>query len=65
MKRILCSLFVATQPFSSVLADDAPKEKKAKVSLWISRAGQKTTRCRRRETGRILPSGPALTQSMR
>ena len=32
MKRILCSLFVATLPFGSVLAD-APKEKNAKVTL--------------------------------
>ena len=32
MKRILCSLLVATVPFSSVLAD-APKEKNAKVTL--------------------------------
>jgi quercetin dioxygenase-like cupin family protein len=32
MKRILCSLFVATLPFASVLAD-APKEKNAKVTL--------------------------------
>jgi quercetin dioxygenase-like cupin family protein len=32
MKRILCSLLVATLPFGSVLAD-TPKEKAAKVSL--------------------------------
>ena len=32
MKRILCSLFVATLPFASVLAD-APKEKNAKVTV--------------------------------
>jgi quercetin dioxygenase-like cupin family protein len=32
VKRILCSLIVATLPFGSVLAD-APKEKSAKVSL--------------------------------
>src|SRR5437868_10569746 len=32
MKRILCSLLVATVPFGSVLAD-APKEKNAKVTL--------------------------------
>jgi hypothetical protein len=32
MKRILCSLLVATQPFGSVLAD-ASKEKNAKVTL--------------------------------
>src|SRR3982074_1239531 len=32
MKRILCSLLVATLPFGSVLAD-APKEKNAKVRL--------------------------------
>src|SRR5207249_8258859 len=32
MKRILCSLLVATLPFCSVLAD-APKEKNAKVTL--------------------------------
>jgi len=32
MKRILCSLLVATLPFGSVLAD-APKEKAAKVSV--------------------------------
>jgi quercetin dioxygenase-like cupin family protein len=32
MKRILCSLLVATLPFGSVLAD-APKEKDAKVTL--------------------------------
>src|SRR5436305_4014819 len=32
MKRILCSLIVATLPFSSVLAD-APKSKNAKVTL--------------------------------
>ena len=32
MKRILCSLLVATLPFGSVLAD-APKEKNAKVTL--------------------------------
>ncbi len=32
MKRILCSLLVATLPFGSVLAD-VPKEKKAKVTL--------------------------------
>ena len=32
MKRILCSLLVATLPFGSVLAD-APKEKNAKVTV--------------------------------
>ena len=32
MKRILCSLLVATQPFGSVLAD-VPKSKNAKVTL--------------------------------
>ena len=32
MKRFLCSLLVATQPFGSVLAD-APKEKNAKATL--------------------------------
>jgi hypothetical protein len=32
MKRILCSLLVATLPFGSVFAD-APKEKNAKVTL--------------------------------
>ena len=32
MKRILCSLLVATLPFGSVLAQ-APKEKNAKVTL--------------------------------
>src|SRR6201989_3366389 len=32
MKRILCSLIVATLPFGTVLAD-APKEKNAKVTL--------------------------------
>jgi len=32
MKRILCSLLVATVPFGSVLAD-APKSKNAKVTL--------------------------------
>jgi quercetin dioxygenase-like cupin family protein len=32
MKRILCSLLVATAPFGSVLAD-APKSKSAKVTL--------------------------------
>jgi quercetin dioxygenase-like cupin family protein len=32
MKRIVCSLLVATLPFGSVLAD-APKSKNAKVSL--------------------------------
>src|SRR6202023_1026007 len=32
MKRILCSLLVATRPFGSVLAD-APKEKNAKVTI--------------------------------
>jgi len=32
MKRILCSLLVATLPFGGVLAD-APKEKAAKVSV--------------------------------
>src|SRR5438132_11455292 len=32
MKRILCSLLVATLPFGSVLAD-MPKEKNAKVTL--------------------------------
>src|SRR6201995_354030 len=32
MKRLLCSLLVATLPFGSVLAD-APKSKNAKVSL--------------------------------
>src|ERR1700759_1940167 len=32
MKRILCSLLVATLPFGTVLAD-APKEKNAKVTL--------------------------------
>src|SRR5260221_7260205 len=32
MKRILCSLLVATLPFGSVLAD-APKEKNATVTL--------------------------------
>ena len=32
MKRILCSLLVATLPFGNVLAD-APKSKNAKVTL--------------------------------
>jgi hypothetical protein len=32
MKRMLCSLLVATLPFGSVLAD-APKGKNAKVTL--------------------------------
>src|ERR1700674_5173637 len=32
MKRILCSLLVATLPFASVLAD-TPKSKNAKVTL--------------------------------
>jgi len=32
MKRILCSLLVATLPFGSILAD-APKSKNAKVTL--------------------------------
>ena len=32
MKRILCSLLVATPPFGSVLAD-APTEKNAKATL--------------------------------
>src|SRR3954454_5014777 len=32
MKRLLCSLLVATLPFGSVLAD-APKEKNARVTL--------------------------------
>src|SRR6266481_8194140 len=32
MKRILCSLLLATLPFGSVLADE-PKEKNAKVTL--------------------------------
>ena len=32
MKRILCSLLLATLPFGNVLAD-APKEKNAKVTL--------------------------------
>ena len=32
MKRILCSLLVATLPFGSAVAD-APKEKNAKVTL--------------------------------
>jgi hypothetical protein len=32
MKRILCSLLVATAPFGSVLAE-APKSKSAKVTL--------------------------------
>ena len=32
MKRILCSLLVATLPFGSVLAE-SPKEKNAKVTL--------------------------------
>ena len=32
MKRILCSLLVATLPFGSVLAD-APKSKNAKATL--------------------------------
>ena len=32
MKRILCSLLVATLPFASVLAD-APKSKNAKVTI--------------------------------
>ena len=32
MKRILCSLLVASLPFASVLAD-APKSKNAKVTL--------------------------------
>jgi hypothetical protein len=35
MKRILCSLLVATLPFGSVLAD-APKSKNAKVALQAS-----------------------------
>jgi quercetin dioxygenase-like cupin family protein len=33
MKRILCSLLLATLPFGSILADDAPKEKNATVTL--------------------------------
>jgi quercetin dioxygenase-like cupin family protein len=33
MKRILCSPLVASLPFGSVLAEDAPKEKAAKVTL--------------------------------
>src|SRR5438552_17339904 len=37
MKRILCSLLVATLPFGSVLAD-APKEKNAKVTLVYQHA---------------------------
>jgi len=36
MKRILCSLLVATVPFGSVFAD-APKEKNAKVTLVYQR----------------------------
>jgi hypothetical protein len=35
MKRILCSLLVATLPFGSVLAD-APKSKNAKASFTIT-----------------------------
>jgi hypothetical protein len=34
MKRILCSLPVATLPFGSVLAD-APKSKNAKVTIVL------------------------------
>jgi quercetin dioxygenase-like cupin family protein len=37
MKRILCSLLVATLPFCSVLAD-TPKEKNAKVTLVYQHA---------------------------
>ncbi len=37
MKRILCSLLVATLPFGSVLAD-APKSKDAKVTLVYQHA---------------------------
>jgi quercetin dioxygenase-like cupin family protein len=33
MRRILCSLLVATLPFGSALAADAPKSKNAKVTL--------------------------------
>ena len=38
MKRILCSLLVATLPFGSVLAD-APKSKNAKVTLVYQHEG--------------------------
>jgi quercetin dioxygenase-like cupin family protein len=36
MKRMLCALLLATLPFGSVLADDQPKEKNAKVTLVYS-----------------------------
>ena len=39
MKRILCSLLVATLPFGSVLAD-APKPKSAEVTLVPARAAE-------------------------
>jgi len=39
VKRILCSLLVATLPFGSVLAD-APKSKNAKVTLVPARAAE-------------------------
>ena len=33
MRRVLCSVLVATLPFGSALAADAPKSKNAKVTL--------------------------------
>jgi len=59
MKRILCSLLVATLPIGSVLAE-APKEKNAKVTLVYQHElpnvpGKSIKRCARRiRPGRLL-----------
>ena len=62
MKRILCSLLVATLPFGSVLAD-APKPDNAKVTLVyqqeLSRAcssymARRCPKIRRRRRNRVL-----------
>ena len=58
MKRILCSLLVATLPFGSVLAD-APKSKNAKVTLVYQHElpnvpGKHQGRARRIRPGRLL-----------
>jgi hypothetical protein len=58
MKRILCSLLLATLPFGSVLAE-APKSKNAKVTLLYQHElpnvpGESVKRARRMLPGRLL-----------
>jgi quercetin dioxygenase-like cupin family protein len=59
MKRILCSLLVATLPFGSVRAD-APTSKNAKVTLVYQHAARAAERSRQEHQGRarrIRPGG--------